>query len=127
MSTKSYRQTPEGWAKIQYYRSKQRAKELGINFDLTEEWLLKKLPKVCPVYGTDLIIGADRPLMESSPSVDRVDNSLGYTQDNCEIISYKANTLKRTASIEDLQRLIDYMSRHQLANVTIAAVDTHLL
>jgi len=44
----------------------------------------------------------------NSPSIDRIDNKLGYTKDNIRIISYKANTLKNDSSIEEYTNIFNF-------------------
>jgi hypothetical protein len=127
MSTKSYRQSLKGWARLQLYRSKRRALKLGLEFDLTEDWLLANLPDKCPVLDLELIVGADQANVAQAPSVDRVDNSKGYTKANCRIISYRANSLKNSASRQELHAILCYMSEHQLTGVTLDRVEAHLL
>jgi hypothetical protein len=130
MTTKSYRQSHAGWARLQLYRSRKRAQELNLEFDLTTDWLLANLPSKCPVLGIPIIVGVDRTDIPHAPSVDRVDNSKGYTEANCRIISYRANTLKNSASRRELRAILDYMSQHTLSSVSkanLASVDAHLL
>jgi hypothetical protein len=127
MSTKQYRSSLKGWARLQHYRSRNRAQELDLDFDLTTDWLLANLPQHCPVLGIPIVVGCDRNQLDNAPSVDRVDNSKGYTMANCRIISYRANHLKNSASRQELHAILQYMSQHQLASVTVASVDTHLL
>ena len=43
-----------------------------------------------------------------SPSLDRVDNTLGYTVQNTRIICLRCNYLKNNASLDDLRKLLVY-------------------
>jgi hypothetical protein len=38
----------------------------------------------------------------NSPSVDRIDSTMGYTKDNLQIISKRANQFKSDATIDEL-------------------------
>lgn len=78
---------------------KQRAAEKGIDFDLTLEDISNF--SVCPVFGIELKRGEGKP-QACSPSVDRIDPTKGYTKDNIQILSNKANTMKQNATPEEL-------------------------
>lgn len=109
--TKLYRDTElkgtlKGWLTYVLKGSKRRAKEKGLEHNLTKEWLLENLPEKCPVFNIELVFGGER---YNSPSLDRVDNHKGYTIDNVRIISNKANTLKSNATIEELEAIVRYM------------------
>ena len=41
----------------------------------------------------------------SSPSLDRIDNTKGYTKDNTEIICYRCNMLKRKSTAEEYKKI----------------------
>lgn len=88
-------------------RIKSKAKREGREFNLSREDIV--IPEICPVLLIPLKFG---PYKErwSSPSVDRIDNSRGYTKDNVAIISFKANMYKSNMSKEDIKRLYDYVS-----------------
>ena len=43
--------------------------------------------------------------LDSSPSVDRIDNKKGYTKSNIQIISRKANQIKNNASFEEFEMI----------------------
>jgi len=83
-----------------------RARNTGRSFDLCASDII--VPEVCPVLGITLIAGAEAPL-NNRPSVDRFDNRLGYTKDNIRVISYRANQLKRDATVDEIRRILHYM------------------
>lgn len=89
-------------------RIKARAKRSGIYFDLVPEDI--QIPTHCPVLGIELQRGKDG-INPNSPSVDRFDNTKGYTRDNIRIISWRANTLKRDATIEEIEAILRYMKQ----------------
>lgn len=73
--------------------ARSRAKKLGRECTLVKEDIV--IPQVCPILGV--------PFTEDNgPSIDRVDNSKGYTRENIEIISLKANRMKSDATKEEL-------------------------
>jgi len=78
-------------------KAKQRAKQSGLDYDLEESKL--SIPKTCPWLGIPITLEGPK---DNSPALDRVDNTRGYTQDNVEIISWKANRLKSDASLDEL-------------------------
>jgi len=69
-----------------------RAKQKNLEFNLTKEDIV--IPELCPVLLKPLICG-DKSDYNFSPSVDRIDNSKGYTKDNIQVISMKANKMKK--------------------------------
>lgn len=77
-----------------------RAARGGFEATLTADWLEKNLPLVCPVLGIPLYSGGygGRGPRRSSPTVDRVDVSRGYTPANSLIVSGRANSIKRDLS-----------------------------
>lgn len=85
------------------YTAKARAKRLNLQFDLTIDYL-KSIwvddGSLCPVLGIPMYSTSDT--LDSIPSVDRIDPTRGYVQDNIRIISYRANTLKSNASSKEL-------------------------
>ena len=77
-------------------QAKRRAKANGRVFDLTLKDLQRLVVPRCPILRTELIweYGHGLGLGAHSPSLDRIDNSRGYTKDNVAIISHKANGMK---------------------------------
>jgi hypothetical protein len=79
---------------------KQSALNRGFEFSITKGDLT--LPEYCPILGIKLdymksIQGPD------SPSLDRIDSTLGYIPGNVWVISHKANAMKNSATIEELR------------------------
>jgi hypothetical protein len=79
--------------------AKRRARESGVLFNLTEADVV--IPTHCPALGIPLSLtdGAAGP---NSPSLDRLFPNLGYTRDNVTVISNLANTIKTTASSDQI-------------------------
>lgn len=95
----------ERWAKTKLAELRVRARHRGLDFDIDETDLV--LPKVCPVFGIPLILGVGKQ-SANSPSVDRVDNAKGYVKGNVVVISLRANSMKRAATIAELRALADF-------------------
>ena len=79
--------------------SKQRAKVAELEHTLTIDDII--IPDYCPVLGIKLDTG-DRKRKGNAPSIDRIDNSKGYTKENIMVISNKANMIKNDATIDEL-------------------------
>ena len=79
---------------------KQRAKRLGINFDLTEEDI--ELPEKCLYLDVPLTYIRGKGRQFSNMSIDRIDSSKGYVKGNIQIISDLANRMKQNATPEQL-------------------------
>lgn len=92
-------QTPE-WRMWQ--RAKQRCKNSGREFTLLCSDIV--IPDVCPILGMPINMNSGRSgAYKNSPSLDRIDNEKGYTPDNIQVISQKANAMKHSATIEELK------------------------
>jgi len=99
------------WRLKQLFQSaKARAKNNGREFTITVEDVFKMYPEngMCPVFNFKLEWG-DRGFREHSPSIDRIDSSKGYTKENCQIISWKANRLKTDATVNELKALVQFL------------------
>ncbi len=75
---------------VLFYRTKCRAKRVGLEFGLTLEWVeeqWKKQNGSCRLTGIPLEFGrAATARNPRSPSLDRIDSSRGYTTDNVELV-----------------------------------------
>lgn len=95
--------------------ARERARAKQIEFTITKDDI--NIPQTCPVLGINIeagegrvsdVNGNERKLVgakDTSPSLDRIDNSKGYTPDNIRVISWRANYLKNNATLDELIRL----------------------
>lgn len=90
--------------------SKQRARLNNREHSISVADLKQKFPSDgrCPVFGS-LLKFSTSGFSDDSPSIDRIDSTKGYTPDNIQIISWKANRIKGAASLEDLETLVAYL------------------
>jgi hypothetical protein len=102
---KSYR---NNYIQAALKRAERGAKTKGLEFNLTEADLV--MPANCPVLGIPLIMngGLNAP---NNPSLDRIDNRLGYIKGNVIVVSDRANRLKNNATIEELIRISEFYSK----------------
>ncbi len=95
-----------------FNRIRQNARHRGIEFSLTiEDYInLCEQTLVCPILGIELDYsilclsgGKKRP---NVASLDRIDNTKGYTTDNVQIISWAANLMKTDNTEEQLAEYV---------------------
>jgi hypothetical protein len=108
--TKLENSNPDIWKEI-YNRTKllalvsrlrHAAKRKKVPFNLNADHIT--LPEYCPVLGIKLAfntVASD----DNSYSVDRIDNTKGYTMDNICIMSLKANKMKSNGTLEELVKI----------------------
>ena len=88
---------------------RRQCKALGVEFSLDESDV-SPLPTVCPVLGIVLnyVVTSGKP-EDNSPSIDRLNNNLGYVHSNVRVISNRANRFKSNATVEELLKVVAYM------------------
>lgn len=84
-------------------RAKRRARKKGLEHTITHVDIV--IPSHCPLLGIPLIKNQGTGGNDNSPSLDRIDSTKGYTPDNIWVISYKANTIKSNATLEELEHI----------------------
>ena len=89
-------------------RAKNRAKGLGLPFDLTPEYLKEIWTGECPILKVDINLVTDRS-DEHAAELDRFDPELGYVKGNVHWLSRKANRIKNNTSVEILENLLKWM------------------
>jgi len=90
-------------------RAETRAKEKNLEFNLTEEDII--IPDICPVLGIPISKVDNRRGSHNSPSLDRINNNLGYVKNNVMIISDRANRLKKDATVDELRKLSEFYTK----------------
>ena len=85
-----------------YDRAKARAASKGLEFNISLDDVI--VPALCPVLGVKMAANTG-----TAPSLDRIDSSKGYIRGNVAVISTRANYLKGNATVEELQKVLDYM------------------
>ena len=106
----------ENWFYKKLLSCKTSARIKKVPFDLTFEYLKELgIPKICPVLGIPIELLSNEMSKENlkfrspnSPSIDRFYPEKGYVQGNIQIISWRANNLKRNGSPEDWIKLADW-------------------
>lgn len=89
---------------------RQRAKNYNIPFNLELSDIV--IPKYCPVFGIE-IRKNEIHKSNHSPSIDRIIPEKGYIKGNICIISDKANRLKSNMTIQDIEKLLNYIKLHE--------------
>jgi hypothetical protein len=89
--------------------AKFRAKQKKLEFTIVPEDII--IPSFCPLLNIPLYITPYAHTNKgrntaNSPSLDRLDSTLGYIKENIWVISTRANTLKNNASLEEHQKLV---------------------
>lgn len=86
----------------------------NVPFDLDLEYLLEIFPKdyICPALGVKMEWGTG-PFKPLSPSLDRIIPKKGYVKGNVKWISYRANTIKHDANLEEIEKLYKWLKKEQ--------------
>lgn len=85
--------------------AKARAKRVGVPFTITLEDI--HIPKRCPMLDIPLRVGRGMATYQS-PTLDRVAPLSGYVPGNTLVISHRANTIKNSASVYELELIANY-------------------
>jgi hypothetical protein len=86
-----------------FWDAKKRAKAKGVPFSIAPADVT--IPDICPLLGVPLKRGSG-VLGPNSPSLDRIDASLGYVVGNVWVISHRANAIKSNATLAEFRRLL---------------------
>lgn len=97
---------------VMFAGARQRAKTRGLEFNLERTDIV--IPTHCPVFGFEIVSGQGVGMGHATyhaPSLDRIDNSKGYIKGNVQVISHLANTMKSTASPEQLKLFAEWIMK----------------
>lgn len=94
-----------------YHSCKSRAKKASLPFNLDVKYLAELLDSTstCPLLGIPFSEG------RYTQSVDKIVPELGYVKGNVWIVSYRANSIKNDATLEELQTIAEALAK-KLAN-----------
>ena len=101
---------PEGTLKADdrrykmYHNAQHRAKKKGIPFTISMDDIV--IPEVCPLLEIPLVSTHDKR-DPRNPSLDQISPGKGYTPDNIQVISSRANWLKGDATLTELKTLVE--------------------
>jgi hypothetical protein len=104
-----------------------RAKDQGLEFSLSLEWLASQNLETCPIlkkpfaWKADVTDSSEKKVNPMAPSIDRLDSTKGYTPENCWVISHRMNSIKNDSHYRELYLLAravcDEMMRRTIAEV----------
>ncbi len=100
LAAKWHKDNPE---KYLWEICKNRAKKKGILFTIEPSDIV--IPEICPLLEIPIRIAVDG-CKDNSPSIDRIDNEVGYTPENVWVISLKANRMKNNGSLEEMKLIV---------------------
>lgn len=89
--------------------AKARAEKKGLEFNIEESDIV--IPEICPILEVPLEFGT-KTNYDYSPSLDRIDNTKGYIKGNIQVISKKANTMKSSATLQELKTFCKNVLRY---------------
>lgn len=88
----AWRTTVEGRSSQLLRSAQKRAKDRGTECTITREWVVEKLRAgVCELTGLPLIFVTGLGRSAFSPSIDRIDQTKGYTPENSRVILTAVN------------------------------------
>jgi hypothetical protein len=92
------------------YKAKERARNKRVPASITVEdiwYLLSGTEGFCPVLGIPFVFNQGT-ISDGTPTLDRYKPEKGYAKGNVAVISFLANSIKRNATPEQIQRVADY-------------------
>ena len=95
---------------VLWRQARDRAKRKGMEFTISPQDVHDAIVEKCPVLGIDLKLSG-KQYWDTSPSIDRLDSSKGYTPSNIWVISAKANRIKSDATLVELKMLVAALER----------------
>jgi hypothetical protein len=97
------------WARMAATASKGRAKREGVPHAITFTDLLPLATGACPVLGIPLAYSRTTGVIhDASPTVDKMKPELGYVPGNIVVVSFRANAIKRNATLKELEAVLQF-------------------
>jgi hypothetical protein len=95
-----YYSNPEKRKSLLLWKSKERALKEGFEHTITLDDIV--IPELCPYLNVPLTNSLGEGQLLTNSSLDRIDNRKGYIPGNVQVISRLANTMKNSATMEQL-------------------------
>lgn len=99
-----------------WVRRSRHNKKATLRKNLTYEMYMALYVTHCPLLGVELTYskyeGTHAP--SNYASLDKIDPSKGYVEGNVQILSFRANTLKGHASLEELKIIVDNWTKQKI-------------
>ena len=98
--------------------AKRRSREQKVPFDVdlmsraAIETRMLALP-FCECCRVDLAIGSNKKAKANSPSIDKINPSLGYVDGNVAILCFRCNTIKQNATADELLCIGSWLKERQ--------------
>jgi hypothetical protein len=89
--------------------SRSRAKHKGWEHDLDLDHMFELYLEICPILGIEILWENTEVVRHGSPSLDRINNTKGYIKGNVQIISHRANLLKKDYLLVEWEKMTNYM------------------
>lgn len=97
------------------YGAKQRAKDDGLPFSLTKEWMESRWTGHCELTGIEFRGGRGKgPSTTFSASIDKIIPSLGYVPDNCRLILKGVNWLKGNGTDDEMYEIASALTQNRI-------------
>ena len=93
------------------HTAKSRSKKIGLEFNIDVLDII--IPEKCPILDIPLFIRQGYKGSEknpNNPSLDRIDSSKGYVKGNVQVISWRANDLKKDGTVEEFNKLVEFLN-----------------
>ncbi len=112
--------TVNGKATSMYSTAKYTAKRHNLEFDLNTKWIIKKIKQgKCEMTGMRFTLEAPRKGYAHnpySPSLDRHDQTKGYTKDNVKVVIWAYNQAKGQWNRKHFRRIIKAIYKRMFKN-----------
>ncbi len=96
-----------------FHKARGRAKQKGLEFELTVEWVQERLSRGhCEVSRLpfEYDLGTSDKANPWSPTIDRRDSAIGYTIENCRLVVWAYNAAKNSWSDEVVLKLAEALT-----------------
>lgn len=106
------------WVRTMFFNAERRARSSGRSFNISPASFIACVERAggrCEVSGIPFVI--DEKRSPFAPSIDRIENSIGYDPGNVRIVCHVANVAMNTWGMEPVVALVDSFLRQRNANL----------